>query len=177
MQAFGRARVTLGQSFKRESARDRAPHGDRSVGRDLVQTIDNGSHDNLPVAGAILDARAPETLPRQYDADVRPRRIDDRSNDPQPGVDERGRVHGAPDSQAGHRSPTGSNNERALSQNSASPDIAESRRRRWPRRVKDARLRRQDKSNAPVWSICCCRSVSYTVPPESAWCRFSGKAS
>jgi hypothetical protein len=59
--------------------------------------MDDGKHDILPVAGAILDhARVPVMLPPPIRCRHAPRRIDDRSDGPQPAVDERGRVRGDP---------------------------------------------------------------------------------
>ena len=57
--------------------------------------MDDGKHDILPVAGAILDhARMPVMLPRQSDADMR-RDGSTTAQRSQPAVDERGRVHAA----------------------------------------------------------------------------------
>jgi hypothetical protein len=111
--------------------------------------MDDGKHDILPVAGAILDhARMPVTLPRQSDADMRrdgSTTAQTVPNLPSMSAEE---CTAPQDSHTGIGSTRWLNSQRTLSQNRASPDTVESRRRRWPEREKRPRLRRQDKSAA-----------------------------
>src|SRR5271165_2788142 len=108
----------------------------------LVQTMDDGKHDILPVAGAILDhARVPVMLPRQSDADMRRDGSTTAQTVPNPPSLSAEECTAPQDSQAGHGSTRWLSSERTVSQNGASPDTVESRRRRWPRRERDPRLR------------------------------------
>jgi hypothetical protein len=111
--------------------------------------MDDGKHDILPVAGAILDhARMPVMLPRQSDADMRrdgSTTAQTVPNLPSMSAEE---CTAPQDSYTGIGSTRWFSSQRTLSQNRASPDTVESRRRRWPRRERDPRLRGQDKSAA-----------------------------
>src|SRR5271165_6524337 len=103
--------------------------------------MDDGKHDILPVAGAILDhARVPVMLPRQSDADMRRDRSTTVQTVPNPPSMSAEECRAPQDSQAGIGLTRWLSSERTLSQNSAIPDTMESRRRRWPRREKDPRL-------------------------------------
>ena len=111
--------------------------------------MDDGKHDILPVAGAILDhARMPVMLPRQSDADMRrdgSTTAQTVPNLPSMSAEE---CTAPQDSYTGIGSTRWLSSKRTLSQNRASPDTVESRRRRWPRRERSPRLRAQDKSAA-----------------------------
>ena len=117
--------------------------------------MDDGKHDILPVAGAILDhARVPVMLPRQSDADMRRDGSTTAKTVPIPPSMSAEECTAHQDSQTGTGSTGWLGNERAASQFSATSDTVENRRRRWPRRERDPRLREQDKANcvrAPFW--------------------------
>ncbi len=120
--------------------------------------MDDGKHDILPVAGAILDdARVPVMLPRQSDADMRRDGSTTAQTVPNPPSMSAEECTAPQDSQAGIGSTRWLSSERTASQNSASPDTLETRRRRWPRREKEPRLRGQYKSVSPfgrlLWSV------------------------
>ena len=91
--------------------------------------MDDGKHDILPVAGAIPhDARVPVMLPRQSDADMRRDGSTTANAVPNPPSMSAEECTAHPDSQAGRGSTAWFNNERAVSQNGASPDALETRR-------------------------------------------------
>ena len=104
--------------------------------------MDDGKHDILPVAGAILDhARMPVMLPRQSDADMRrdgSTTAQTVPNLPSMSAEE---CTAPQDSHTGIGSTRWLSSKRTLSQNRASLDTVESRRRRWPRRDRDPRKR------------------------------------
>ena len=105
-----------------------------------------GKHDILPVAGAILDhARVPVMLPRQSDADMRRDGSTTAQTVPIPPSMSAEECTAHQDSRAGPGSTRWCSGGRPVSQNSASSDTVENRRRRWPRRERDPRLRGQDK--------------------------------
>jgi len=111
-----------------------------------MQTMDDGKHDILPVAGAILDhARVPVMLPRQSDADMRRDGSTTAKTVPIPPSMSAEECTAHQDSQTGDGSTGWLGNERAVSQISASPDTMENRRRKWPERGKGPRLRGPDK--------------------------------
>ena len=113
--------------------------------------MDDGKHDILPVAGAILDhARVPVMLPRQSDADMRRDGSTTAQTVPNPPSMSTEECTAPQDSQAGNGSTSWLSRKRIISYNSANSDTMASRRRRWPRREKDPRLRGQDKSGSPV---------------------------
>jgi hypothetical protein len=127
-----------------------------------MQTMDDGKHDILPVAGAILDhARMPVMLPRQSDADMRRDGSTTVQTVPNPPSMSAEECTAHQDSQTGDGSTGWFNNERAVSQNSVSPDTMENRRRKWPERGKRPRLRGQDKSVAVVGRFLLVRSAGY----------------
>ena len=104
--------------------------------------MDDGKHDILPVAGAILDhARVPVMLPRQSDADMRRDGSTTAQTVPNPPSMSAEECTAPQDSQAGIGSTRWLSRERIVSYNSAHSDTMESRRRRWPRRERDPRLR------------------------------------
>ena len=110
-----------------------------------MQTKDGGKHDILPVAGAILDhARMPVMLPRQSDADMRRDGSTTAQTVPNPPSMSAEECTAPQDSQAGIGSTRWSSRKGTLSHNRASPDTVECKRRRWPRRERDPRLRGQD---------------------------------
>ena len=97
--------------------------------------MDDGKHDILPVAGAILDhARVPVMLPRQSDADMRRDGSMTAQTVPNPPSMSAEECTAPQDSYTGIGSTRWLSSKRTLSQNRASPDTVESRRRRWPRR-------------------------------------------
>ena len=108
--------------------------------------MDDGKHDILPVAGAILDhARVPVTLPRHSDADMR---RDGSTTAPtvptQPSMSaEECTAH--QDSLAASASTRLTSARRTPSQPRVNPSTVEKRNRRWPRRERDPRLRGPDK--------------------------------
>ena len=110
-----------------------------------MQTKDDGKHDILPVPERSEHARVPVMMPRKSDGKLRrdgsetvqPVRPDSMKHP----VDERGRLHGAPelDPKAEQRIVE---KHRVVFSN-------EKEKRRWgTRRARQARLRRQDKSAA-----------------------------
>lgn len=107
-----------------------------------------GKHDILPVAGAILDhARVPVMLPRQSDADMRRDGSTTAQTVPIPPSMSAEECTAHQDSRPGTGSTRWCSGGRPVSQNSASSDTVENRRRRWPRRERDPRLRGQDKAD------------------------------
>ena len=116
---------------------------------ELVQILECGKHDILPVAGASLDhARVPVTLPRDSDADMR---LDGSTtaqtvqNQPSMSADEC-TAHRNLDVDEGTTDVRTAG--RTASRNGAGSDRLEQRRRRWPRRERKTRLRGQGKSAA-----------------------------
>ena len=105
-----------------------------------------GKHDILPVAGAILDhARVPVMLPRQSDADMRRDGSTTAQTVPIPPSMSAEECTAHQDQRAGTGSTRWCSGGRPVSRNSASSDTVEHRRRRWPRRERDPRLRGRDK--------------------------------
>ena len=137
-----------------------------------MQTKDGGKHDILPVAGRPDHAGLPAYLPRKSDADMRRDGPGPCAHAP---VDERGRLHGASDPQTASAIPAVPSERRTMARRGVFWSIEANRRKSWIGEQRRARLRRQDKSNAPLRSVCCGRSMGYGVPPEMGWCRFSGK--
>src|SRR5271166_6184864 len=104
--------------------------------------MDDGKHDILPVAGAILDhARVPVMLPRQSDADMRRDGSTTAQTVPNPPSMSAEECTAPQNSQTGIGPTRWLSRERIVSYNSANSDTMESRRRRWPRRERDPRLR------------------------------------
>src|SRR5271166_1457046 len=136
--------------------------------------MDDGKHDILPVAGAILDhARVPVMLPRQSDADMRRDGSTTAQTVPNPPSMSADECTAPQNSQTGIGPTRWLSRERIVSYNSANSDTMESRRRRWPRRERDPRLRGQDKSGSPVAiqapdgaCLSPCRSVGSRAAPR-----------
>jgi len=143
--------------------------------------MDDGKHDILPVAGAILDrVQAPVMRPRQSDADMRRDGSTTAQTVPSPPSMRAEECTAPQDSQAENRSTRWWSNERRVSQNSASPDPVESRRRRWPRREKDPRLRGQDKASCLAagtsFLSVCLHIVFRRLSAEGARCAGAGES-
>ena len=123
-----------------------------------------GKHDILPVAGAILDhARVPVMLPRQSDADMRRDGSTTAQTVPIPPSMSAEECTAHQDSRAGPGSTRWCSGGRPVSQNSASSDTVENRRRRWPRRERDPRLRGQDKGEWHYFAL------SDVIPLSAHW--------
>ena len=139
-----------------------------------MQTMDDGKHEILPVAGAILDhAQVPVMLPRQSDADMRRDGSMTAQTVPNPPSMSDEECTSPQESQAGIGSTRWMSCERTLSQDGASPDTVERRRRRWPKRERDPGLRGQDKGGSPIviqaLARAClspCRSVGSRAAPS-----------
>ncbi len=138
-QASRRLRMTLGDPFNHQIGAQLERLGDplrrmrtgADHGRREARYLACGRSDPGPRSSA-CDA-APPIRCRHA-----PRRIDDRSDGPQPAVDERGRVHDAPEVAGWAWIDRVFNNKRAVSLSSASSDKMENRGRRWPSRGKRA---------------------------------------
>jgi len=110
-----------------------------------VQTKDGGKHAILPVAGQPDHAGVPAYLPRESDTDMR---RDGPGHTAQAPVDERGRLHGAPEPHTTTATFFLYGWYRRLSQAGGFWSIEEGKGKSWVDKRRSAQLRRQDKSPA-----------------------------
>ena len=110
-----------------------------------MQTKDGGKHAILPVAGQPDHAGVPAYLPRESDTDMR---RDGPGRTAQIPVDERGRLHGAPEPHATTATSFLYGRHSRLSQAGGFWSIKEGKGKSWLDNQRSAPLRRQDKRPA-----------------------------
>ena len=116
-----------------------------------MQTKDGGKHAILPVAGQPDHAGVPAYLPRESDTDMR---RDGPGHTAQAPVDERGRLHGAPEPHTTTATFFLYGWYRRLSQAGGFWSIEEGKGKSWVDKRRSAQLRRQDKrGRQPVGPI------------------------